>query len=228
MNRPPLVVFDLDGTLIDTAPDLIGTLNVILRREGLAPLPPDDARDMIGSGARSLIEKGLAAAGRRAPEAELKRMVADFIVHYGDNIARASRPFEGLEEALDELARRGMRLAVCTNKLEWLSVKLLQELGLAGRFAAICGADTFGVAKPHPAILEKTVDRAGGHAASAIMVGDASTDVHAARAARIPVIGVSFGYSETPIVDLKPDRVISHMRELPLAVEALLDLAAHR
>jgi phosphoglycolate phosphatase len=224
----PLIVFDLDGTLIDTAPDLIGTLNVILRREGLAPVPVEVARNMIGSGARSLIERGLLAEGRRAPETELKRMVADFIVHYGDNIALASKPFEGLVEALDELTSRGMRLAVCTNKLEWLSVKLLKELGLADRFVTICGADTFGVAKPNPAILEKTVARAGGHAALAIMVGDAATDVNAARAARIPVIGVDFGYSETPIVELKPDRVISHMRDLPGAVAALLEMAQHR
>lgn len=226
MTSAPLVVFDLDGTLIDTAPDLIGTLNVILKREGLAPLPIDDARNMIGSGAKSLIEKGLAASGRRAPESELKRMMADFIAHYADNIAIRSRPYDGLEASLDLLATRGMRFAVCTNKLEWLSVKLLREVGLADRFAAICGADTFGIAKPHPAILEKTVAKTGGHAGTAIMVGDAATDVGSARAANIPVIGVSFGYSETPIAELKPDRIISHMRELPEAVEALLAMAA--
>lgn len=226
MTSAPLVVFDLDGTLIDTAPDLIATLNVILKREGLKPLSVDDARNMIGSGARSLIEKGLAAEGRRAPEGELKRMVADFIAHYADNIALESRPYEGLEASLDLLAARGMRFAVCTNKLEWLSVKLLREVGLADRFEAICGADTFGIAKPHPAILEKTVAKAGGHAGTAVMVGDAATDVGSARAANIPVIGVSFGYSETPIAELKPDRIISHMRELPEAVEALLAMAA--
>ncbi len=111
-----------------------------------------------------------------------------------------------------------MQFAVCTNKLEWLSVRLLEQMGLAKRFAAICGADTFGVAKPHPDILRRTVIRAGSVVERAVMVGDAATDVGAARAAGIPVIGVDFGYTETPMIDLKPDWLISHMRELPDAV----------
>lgn len=218
MTNPLLAVFDLDGTLVDTAPDLIASLNVVLEREGVAPVPMVRARTMIGSGARKLIELGLADQGRRAPEPELKRMVADFIAHYGENIAVESRPFEGLESALDELAGNGVQLAVCTNKLEWLSVRLLEQLGMAKRFAAICGADTFGVAKPNPDILRKTVSRAGSVVERAVMVGDAATDVGAARAAGIPVIGVDFGYTETPMKDLKPDWLISHMRELPKAV----------
>jgi phosphoglycolate phosphatase len=218
MTSPLLAVFDLDGTLIDTAPDLIGSLNAVLKREGIAPVPLARARMMIGSGAKKLIELGLADQGRRAPEQELKRMVADFIAHYGKNIAVESRPFEGLEAALDQLAANGVQFAVCTNKLEWLSVRLLEQMGLAKRFAAICGADTFGVAKPHPDILRRTVIRAGSVVERAVMVGDAATDVGAARAAGIPVIGVDFGYTETPMKDLKPDWLISHMRELPDAV----------
>ena len=134
-----------------------------------------------------------------------------------------SRPFEGLESALDDLQSRGYRFAVCTNKLEWLSKRLLEQLGLSGRFAAICGADTFGVAKPDPAFLRQTIARAGGELASAIMVGDAGPDVGVARRAGIPVIGVDFGYTEIPIADLKPDRLIDHMRELPEAVRSLID-----
>ena len=221
MALPPTVVFDLDGTLIDTAPDLIGALNVVLAREGLPALPLASARNMIGGGARKLIERGLEAEDRNVSASDLARMMQDFIDHYAEHIADASRPFEGLEAALDELAADGYRLAVCTNKLEWLSKRLLDQLELSHRFAAICGADTFGVAKPDPAILRQTVARAGGELASAIMVGDAGTDVGVARRAGVPVIAVSFGYTEVPITELKPDRIIHHMSELKGAVESL-------
>lgn len=215
------VVFDLDGTLVDTAPDLINALNAVLAREGLPPVPLASARNMIGAGVRKLVERGLEAEGVEATPAELTRMMDDFISHYAEHIADCSRPFEGLEAALDELAGDGYRLAVCTNKLEWLSRRLLDRLSLSARFAAICGADTFGVAKPDPAILRQTVARAGGALAGTIMVGDAGTDVGVARRAGVPVIGVSFGYTEVPIADLKPDRVIHHMRELKAAIGGL-------
>jgi phosphoglycolate phosphatase len=223
MIRPnPLIVFDLDGTLVDTAPDLIGSLNVILAREGMAALPLASARNMIGGGARKMLERGLEVEGRSASVAELNRLTAEFIAHYGDHIADLSRPFEGLETALDTLSAQGCTLAVCTNKLEWLSKRLLDKLNLSRRFAAICGADTFGVSKPDPAILRQTAARAGCEIASTIMVGDAGTDVGVARRAGVPVIGVTFGYTEVPIEALNPDRVISHMAELPAAVSGLL------
>src|ERR1700757_1058384 len=217
----PTIVFDLDGTLVDTAPDLINALNYVLDREGLPAVPLAAARNMIGAGARKLIERGLEVEGRAVSVADLDRLTADFIDYYAAHIADASRPFEGLEAALDSLSARGHRLAVCTNKLEWLSKRLLDQLQLAPRFAAICGADTFGVSKPDPAILQQTVKRAGGHMASTIMVGDAETDIGVARRAGVPVIGVSFGYTEVPIVELKPDRLVPHMRGLPSAVELL-------
>ena len=216
------VVFDLDGTLVDTAPDLVNALNFVLEREGLAPVPLHSARNMIGGGARRMIERGLEHEGRAAAADEVTRLTADFIDHYADHIADASRPFDGLEGALDDLGARGYRFAVCTNKLEWLSKRLLDQLGLSGRFSAICGADTFGVSKPDPAILRQTVARAGGQLSSAIMVGDAGPDIGVARRAGIPVIGVGFGYTEVPIADLKPDRLVDHMRDLPAAVESLM------
>jgi phosphoglycolate phosphatase len=222
MTSVPTIVFDLDGTLVDTAPDLISALNFVLDREGLAPVPLHAARNLIGAGARRLIERALELEGRHASPQDIARLTADFIEYYAEHIAEASRPFEGLESALDELSSRGFRFAVCTNKLEWLSKRLLDQLGLGGRFAAICGADTFGVAKPDPAILRETVARAGGEISSSIMVGDAGTDIGVARRAGVPVIGVSFGYTEVPIAELKPDRLIAHMRELPSAVEALM------
>ena len=222
MALPPTVVFDLDGTLVDTAPDLIGALNYILHREGMPPVPLHSARNMIGAGVRKLIERGLELEGREASPSDITRLTDDFVAYYAEHIADGSRPFEGLETALDDLLTRGYRFAVCTNKLEWLSKLLLDRLGLSARFAAICGADTFGVSKPDPAILRQTVARAGGDIASAIMVGDAGTDIGVARRAAIPVIGVSFGYGEVPIADLKPDRLIHHMNELPSAVESLM------
>jgi len=221
MTSALTIVFDLDGTLVDTAPDLIDALNYILDREGLPPVPLHSARNMIGAGARKLIERGLEVEGRGAGMADIDRMTKDFIAYYADHIADASRPFEGVETALDDLTARGHRLAVCTNKLEWLSKRLLDRLGLSTRFAAICGADTFGVAKPDPAILQQTVARAAGALSSTIMVGDAGTDIGVARRAGVPVIGVSFGYTDVPIAELKPDRLIHHMSELPGAVEGL-------
>jgi phosphoglycolate phosphatase len=226
MTSTRIVVFDLDGTLVDTAPDLINALNFILDREGLPPVPLHAARNMIGAGARKLIERGLELEGRAATVEDIDRLTRDFIDRYAVHIADASRPFEGLESALDDLSARGYRFAVCTNKLEWLSKLLLDRLGLTARFSAICGADTFGVAKPDPAILRQTVARAGGQLSSAIMVGDAGPDIGVARRAGIPVIGVEFGYTEVPIADLKPDRLIGHMRELPAAVEALMSRRA--
>jgi phosphoglycolate phosphatase len=149
-------------------------------------------------------------------------MMKDFITYYADHIADCSRPFEGLEAALDGLAARGFLLAVCTNKLEWLSKLLLDRLQLSARFAAICGPDTFGVSKPDPTFLRQTVARAGGDMARTIMIGDAGTDIGVARRANVPVIGVTFGYTETPIEELKPDRIISRMSDLPQAVSGLV------
>jgi phosphoglycolate phosphatase len=222
MALPLTVVFDLDGTLVDTAPDLIDALNFVLQREGLAPVPLQSARGMIGAGARKLIERGLEVEGREVSSSELARLTDDFIAYYAEHIADSSRPFDGLVAALDDLEGRGYRLAVCTNKLEWLSKRLLDQLNLSARFAAICGADTFGVSKPDPAILRQTVARAGGGMSSVIMVGDAGPDVGVARRAGVPVIGVSFGYTEVPMAELKPDRVIDHFNELQGAIESLV------
>ena len=221
MTSSRIVVFDLDGTLVDTAPHLVNALNFVLDREGLPPVPLHAARNMIGHGARRMIERGLELEGRTASVADITRLMSVFIDYYAAHIAVASRPFEGLESALDALSTRGFRFAVCTNKLEWLSKLLLDQLGLSSRFAAICGADTFGVSKPDPVILRETIARAGGLVADAIMVGDAGPDIGVARRAGIPVIGVEFGYTEVPIADLKPDLLIGHMRDLPDAVERL-------
>ena len=206
----PTIVFDLDGTLIDTAPDLIDTLNVILARHDVAPVAFDEARTMIGAGVKPLLQRALASKGKQFPAEEIDRLFAEYLEIYAAHIADRSRPFPGLEQALDALAAQGCRLAVCTNKLEWLSVKLLKELKLASRFMAICGQDTFTMRKPDPDMLRLTIVRAGGDTGHAVMVGDSMTDVATARAAGIPVVAVDFGYTETPPAQLGADRLISH------------------
>jgi phosphoglycolate phosphatase len=210
------IVFDLDGTLIDTAPDLIDTLNIVLAQEDLPAVPYAIARNMIGGGAKVMIERALAKQGRAANE--IDRLYKDFITHYAAHIADRSRPFPKLEVTLEGLTAAGHRLAVCTNKLEWLSVRLLQTLKLTQYFAAICGQDTFGVQKPDPEAFRRTVLRAGGKPSRAIMVGDSKTDICTARAAKVPVVAVDFGYTEVPIKTLDPDRIISSFAELQTAV----------
>jgi phosphoglycolate phosphatase len=218
------VVFDLDGTLVDTAPDLVATLNVVFAREGFAPVPYELARNMVGGGAQRMIELGLRLEGRALPARDVDRMFDDFITYYAAHIADHSQPFPGLVGALDQLTARQCRLAVCTNKLEWLSRRLLEALGLSDRFAAICGQDTFGVSKPDPEMLRRTIKQAGGNLERAIMVGDSATDIDTARAAVVPVIAVDFGYTETPVAQLAPDRIISHFDKLPSVVFELLGL----
>lgn len=217
------IVFDLDGTLVDTAPDLIAALNALFEREGIEQLPFMQAREFIGGGARTLIERGLAAKGRAVTTIEADRLYADFVSSYEERVAELSRPFPGVESALDALAARGLRFAVCTNKLERLSVKLLDALGLSHRFAAICGPDTFGVPKPDPRILAATVEAVGGRLCSTLMVGDSHTDVATARAANVPIIAVDFGYTDTPVARFGPDRLISHYDELSCAVTDLIE-----
>jgi phosphoglycolate phosphatase len=215
----PLIVFDLDGTLVDTASDLIETLNVILAREGLPPIPYETARTLIGGGARAMLARGIEAEGRVLPQAEHDRLYSDFISYYTEHIADRSRPFPGLGDALDTLASSGHRFAVCTNKLERLSVLLLGKLDLLDRFAFVCGQDTFGIQPPDPEILRRTVAAAGG--GRAIMVGDSVTDIRTAQAAGVPVVAVDFGYTEKPVATYAPDRIIGHFSQLPATVDAL-------
>ena len=191
------IAFDLDGTLVDTAPDLIDTLNHTLAQHGLSIIPFE------------------------AAPADVDRLYAAFVAYYAEHIADRSRPFPHLETTLDALVEHGYRLAVCTNKLEWLSKMLLDKLRLADRFAAICGQDTFGLQKPDPKMFRLTVERAGGEPERAIMVGDSVTDIRTARAARVPVIAVDFGYTDIPIASLHPDRVISSFAQLPATIRAL-------
>jgi phosphoglycolate phosphatase len=221
MPAQPIAVFDLDGTLADTAPDLIATLNIILAQEGVAPVSMDNARELIGAGARALVQRGFEAAGLELTPAKSDALYRDFLAHYADNLCVESRLFPGVGEALDELEARGFRLAVCTNKIEAHSRQLLGALGIADRFLAICGRDTFAYHKPDARHLTLTIGQAGGDPTRAIMVGDSLTDIATAKAASIPVVAVTFGYTDRPVRELEPDIAIDHFDELADAVAAI-------
>lgn len=218
----PLIVFDLDGTLVDTAPDLVATLNFVFVRIGLPPVAYADARNMVGGGARRMIERGLAAEGRTVPPEELDHLVSEFIAHYAARIAELSKPFPGVESGLDALAGRGCLLAVCTNKLEWLARRLVDALGWRQRFVALCGGDTFKLQKPDPELLRCTIAVAAKGLDWAVMVGDSISDVAMAKAAKMPIVAVTYGYTEIPASQLGADRVVESFADVPAAV---LDLA---
>ncbi|TCK31474.1 phosphoglycolate phosphatase [Ancylobacter aquaticus] len=221
-SPPAVIAFDLDGTLVDTAPDLLDTLDIVLDEVGAARLPRDETRKMIGAGAKALVNRGLTAAGITVEPPEFETLYARFLDHYAAHIADLSRPYPGLLDALDELSARGHVLAVCTNKLEYLSRLLLDRLDLTDRFAVIAGSDTFPVYKPDAGHLLGTVERAGGLPTRAIMVGDSMTDVLTAKNARIPCIVVPFGYTEIPAEELGGDAFIGHYDLLVETVERLL------
>jgi phosphoglycolate phosphatase len=216
------IVFDLDGTLVDTAPDLMGALNHLLTRDGLPPLPRSAAGHLVGQGAKALLVRGFGEAGEMLEEPRLSGLYDEFIVHYLAHIADESRPFEGAIEAMDELQAGGALLSVCTNKSTDLSLALLNALGLTDRFDAVVGADLAPAAKPDPRHLWTAIDLAGGAGARAVMVGDSASDARAARNAGVPLVLVSFGYTDVPAKDLEPDVLIDSFTELPEACERLL------
>lgn len=225
MSRPT-IVFDLDGTLIDTAPDLLDSLNHSLVAGGLAHAERDALHGYIGYGAKVMIEKAFAAQNRPLQSDEHDRLYDLFVAHYGDNMPGSSLPYPGVVEAIERFEKAGYILAVCTNKFEIMAVRLLTELGLAHRFAFIAGQDTFSERKPDPRHLTHTIDRAGGDAARALMVGDSRTDIDTAKAAGIPVVAVDYGYTERHVSEFEPSVVISHFDQLTVALADELIAAA--
>lgn len=211
---PPTIVFDLDGTLVDTAGDLVATLNTILSRERVPTVDFDAAVAMVGSGARVMLQSGFAASGHSLTPEKLEALFEDFLALYDEHLVDTSRPYPGVEVALDRFTADGWRLAVCTNKTYRPALKLLGLLGLADRFAAITGQDTFSFRKPDPRHLTETIRRAGGEATDAVMVGDTATDVDTAIAAGVPVVAVTFGYSATPVGELGATVLIDHFDQL--------------
>jgi len=213
MRFPETIVFDLDGTLVDTGPDLTASLNHALGAIGRPPVAAATVRHLVGYGARALIARGLALSGG-GDTATVDAALPRFLEYYAAHICDASRPFDGAAAALDRLAASGVRLAICTNKPVALSRALIAALGWSARFAANLGGDSLAVRKPDPAHVLATIAAAGGDPASAAFVGDSIVDVAAARAARIPVIAVSFGFADRPAAELGADRVIDHFDAL--------------
>lgn len=216
------LAFDLDGTLVDTAPDLVGALNSLLREQGLPALPLALARVMVGRGARALIEQGFSAAGAPLDEASAPALVERFIGLYRLRIADESRAFDGVEACLERLAGASARLVVCTNKRTDLSLALLDALDLTRRFGAVIGADLAPAPKPDPRHLFTAIAAVGGAPDRAIMVGDSASDIGAARAAKVPSIVVSFGYTETPAADLGGDHLVDRFSQIPELADRLL------
>jgi phosphoglycolate phosphatase len=218
--QPLSLIFDLDGTLVDTAPDLINTLNRLLAEENCPPVAPALIRPMISEGAKAMLRRGFALAGSPRDEDQLTDLTARFIDHYAANIAVDSRPFPGLLAELDALRGEHV-LGVCTNKRESLSKRLLAELAMDRYFAFVAGVDTLPFSKPHPGHLVGTVRALGGRPQRAVMIGDSETDIRTAQAAGIPVIALDFGYSQEPVATYHPDAILSDYRDLRDAIASL-------
>jgi phosphoglycolate phosphatase len=223
----PMIVFDLDGTLIDTAPDLLASLNHCLASADMEPVAETELRRHVGMGGKVMIERAFAARQRELTQAHLAELLEAFVTHYADNMPGRSLPYPGVVDALERFGEAGYRFAVCTNKYEQLSQRLLADLGLAQRFNAICGQDSFAYRKPDPRHLLSTIAAGGGNPDRAIMVGDSETDIRTAQAAGIPVIAVDFGYTDRHVSEFEPSRVISHFDEMTLELaDTLLKAAA--
>ncbi|WP_075288906.1 HAD family hydrolase [Pararhizobium arenae] len=218
-----VVVFDLDGTLVDTAPDLMASLNHAVTQAGLQPVSYEDLTHLVGHGAKAMIERTFALRNTPLSASDLEWQMKEFVDFYHGSMPGESLPYPGLLDAMDRLSRAGFTLAVCTNKLEMLATSLIESLGLMHRFAAITGGDTFPVRKPDAEHLLATIRLAGGVPERSVMIGDSLNDILVARNASVRSIGVPFGYSDVSIESLEPDLVINHFDELtPDLVENLL------
>jgi phosphoglycolate phosphatase len=221
------VVFDLDGTLVDTAPDLISAVQHVLGLVDIVDVDPDALRGQISFGGRAMIAEALRLAGReKVADSDLNRMFDEFVDYYASNIAVESAAFNGVELVLRALNEAGARLAVCTNKREDRSRKLLKELGLHPYFHAVVGRDTLPVYKPDPGHLIGTIILADGNPGRAVMVGDSENDVLTAKKAGIPVIGCTFGYSPVPMEQIGPDAIITSYGELQGAISSAVQAVA--
>lgn len=212
---PAAVIFDLDGTLVDSAFDLTGALNHVLEQEGRARVSVDSVRHMVGRGAKPLMESGMIATGAPATESDLNRMLPAFLEYYSAHVADETQIFPGVVETLTQLKDADVMLGVCTNKPIKLAEQLLNELDLSRFFGSILGGDSRSFRKPDPRHIIETVKPLNVSPADAVMIGDSIHDISAAKAVPMPVVAVTFGYSETAVAELNPDAIISHYADLP-------------
>ena len=216
---PRAVIFDLDGTLIDSAPDIAESLNEVLGRRNLPPFALPDVKRMLGAGIPALITRALAAHGVEA--GDVKPLVADMIGVYALRATRLTLPFDGAVERLREFHRDGVKMAVCTNKQQHVTDIILRDLNIAQYFSCAIGARPELARKPDPAMIHLALDAMGTPPARAVMVGDSSADAGAAKAAGLPVVLAAFGYSTTPVAEFGPDAIIASFAELPAVLRRL-------
>jgi phosphoglycolate phosphatase len=215
-------VFDLDGTVADTAADLIVAANAALASEGLGPASAAAIKKGVGYGAKAMLQSAIASLGQESEAEQLSRLSIRLVAYYEENIATNTRLFPGFGEAAANLRGAGVKLALCTNKRERLTQRLLSALGIGSLFDAMACGDTFPFHKPDPRHITGVVRLAGGELSAAIMVGDSEADIAAARGAGIPVIATAFGYAAVPAGELGADAVMHHYEELPALIRALL------
>lgn len=215
------IVFDLDGTLIDSARDVGAAVNRVLAEHGLAPIDEATQRTLMGEGGRVRTRKAFALRGVTLDDAALAARVGDFIRHYAERPVVHTRAYDGVAETLDRLAAAGIRLAVCTNKYEDSARDILRRLGLMAAIDDVAGADTFDVRKPDPGHILKLLARMDADRTTAAMVGDSVHDVHAGRRAGLPTVAVSWGYTETPVHLLGADAVVERFTDIPATLAGL-------
>ncbi|MGB0919733.1 MAG: HAD hydrolase-like protein [Alphaproteobacteria bacterium] len=225
-KTPPTMIYDLDGTLVDTAPDLLHTLNLTLADRGYRTVDPNDVADFVGQGAKAMLGRAFTKLGVVTQEEEVDEMFRSFLGHYEANLTqKGSAPYPGVVPVLEAYQAAGGAQGVCTNKFESGAVKLLGNLNLSHFFGAIVGGDTLAVRKPDAEHVLETIRRVGGDPANSIMVGDSANDSLAAKAAGIPCVLVDFGYTAVPARELGADKVISHFGNLPDAVAEITGFA---
>lgn len=218
-----IIVYDLDGTLVDSARDLIATLNKVIEKQGLDPIDYRHVGSIVGQGALRMLDRAYEFYGKSLAEDLKLEMHKEFLEIYSEHLADKTVPYEGVIDVLDKMKSDGWIQAVCTNKYEGMSVKLLKQLQLDHYFSAICGSDTFPVRKPDPAHLIGTIDRANGNRNRCVMIGDSITDVKTAKAAEIPVIAVTFGYSDVPVSKLGPTAIVNNFNAIPEVIESIFE-----
>ncbi len=215
------VIFDLDGTLVDTAPDLHRALTFVLERENIAVPDLETVRPFVGHGARHLIAQSFKHEQIEISDAALDGLTEDFVDHYARNIAVDSMLFPGLRGCLEQLSRMGTRLGVCTNKRTHLAQLLLEQMELDSFFSVVLGGDALDVRKPHPFHLLETIRRVKSSPHQAVLIGDSTTDAEAARNANVPFIAVSFGYCDVALSALGATAIIDQFGDLIPALEQI-------
>lgn len=214
------IVFDLDGTLVDSVPDLAGSLDTLMEEKGLAPIGVATARQLIGHGIPNLVRRAFAERGLEWQEEAGAAAIKRFTEIYGARVSQETRPYPDVETVLEQLSAQGWRMAVCTNKMERFAKQIIDDLGLSRFFSVVAGPDTFGVGKPDPRHLTETAAAAGG-GQPIFFVGDSEVDIATGKAAGVSVIALTYGYTKTPLDGLGADRLIDAFAELPEAIAAL-------